>query len=139
MSSVTKLEAGPEVFHEYLKPTPEMKWPPLSVCIDADVCLDYEIYAHTGAFKIRGGTHYFERFTRGNAKALDLIYALSSNYIRNPPYASTRQKVPSAIRVSDLSKAEKNLAVTVLPGDGRPRGSQKVVLCAPAGIKTQFF
>ena len=59
MLSVTQLEPEPEpepepeVFHEYLKPTPEMKWPLLSIWIGADVCLNHESYAPTGAFKIR--------------------------------------------------------------------------------------
>ena len=51
MLSVTQLEAGQEVFHKYLKPTPGMTLPPLSVCIEADMCLNYEIHTPTGALK----------------------------------------------------------------------------------------
>ena len=100
MLSVTQLEAGPEIFHEYLKPTLAVRWPLLSVWVGADVCLNHEVHAPTGASKITGGQCYFERFTKRNDKALALIYALSSNHIRSRPFASARQKVPSAIRVS---------------------------------------
>ena len=51
MLSVAQIGAGQEVFHKYLKPMPGMKLPPLSVCIDADVCLNYEIHTPTGALK----------------------------------------------------------------------------------------
>ena len=126
MLSVARLEAGPEVLHEYLKPKPEIKWPPFSDCVDADVFLYYEIHTPTGAFKIKVGPHYFESFTKGNAKALDLIYAPSIKHTGILPFASACQKVPSAMPVSCLRKAKKNLAVGVLLGDGRPRASQKV-------------
>ena len=129
MLSVTQLEPEPEpeVFHEYLKPTPEMKWPLLSIWVGADVCLNHESYSPTGVFKITGGPYGFEGFTKGNDKSLELIYAPSSNHIKSLPPASARQKVPSAIPVFYLSKAEKNLAVAVLLDDGRERASQKVV------------
>ena len=83
MLSVTQLEPEPEpeVFHECLKPTREMKWPQFSIWIGADVCLNHESYAPTGAFKITGGPYYFERFTKGSDKVLELIYAPSSNHI----------------------------------------------------------
>ena len=76
MLSVTQLEPEPEPepepegFHEYLKPTPEMKWLLLSIWFRADVCLNHESYAPTGVLNITGGPYYFERFTKGNAKVL---------------------------------------------------------------------
>ena len=94
----------------------------------SDVCLSHALHSATGVLKkIRGGLHYFERFTKGSAKALDLIYASSSNHIRSHPFTSARQKVPLAIPVPHFSKVEKNLGVVVLLSDGRRRGSQKVV------------
>ena len=123
MLSIMQLEAGPGFFHEYLRSTSEMKSPPLSACIAGDVCLNYKIYAPTGAFKISGRLHYFVLFTTGNAKALVLIYAPSSNHIRSLPIENTRQKVPSATPIPYFSKAEKNLVVAVLLGDGVRRVS----------------
>ena len=116
-----------------------MKLPPLLVCIDADVCLNYEIHTPTGAFKIAGGLHYLECFTKGNAKALDLIYAPSSNSIRSLPFASACQKVPSTMPGSYLSKADKNLAVAGLLRDGRPRVSQRVVAGCSGQNKDKIF
>ena len=141
MLSVTQLEPEPEpeVFHEYLKLTPEMKWLPLSVCINGDVRLNCEIHTLVGAFKIRRGLYYFECFTNGEAKALDLIYSSPSNYIRNFRFARAHQKVPSAIPVSYLSKGKKNLAVAVLLDDDCPRASQKVVFCCSRRNEDAIF
>ena len=77
--------------------------------------------------KNAGGLHYFECFTKGYAKALDLIYTPSSNRIRSLSFASASQKVPLTMPVSYLSKADKNLAVAGLLRDCRPRVSQRVV------------
>ena len=102
------------------------------------MCVELRDPKPTGAFKIAGGLHYFE-CNKGNAKALDLIYAPSSNSIRSLPFASACQKVPSTMPVSYLSKADKNLAVAgcyVMVAQGLARES---FLVAPARIRTKFF
>ena len=139
MLLVTQFESGPVVFHEPLKPTSEMKWPMLSARIGADGCLKHRFHPLASAFKIREGLFFFERLTKGNAKALGIIYASSGNHIGGPPFACARQKVPSTSPAPYFSAADNNLVAAVSLSDGRRGASQKVVLVRAGGNEAASF
>ena len=139
MLLVTQFESGSVVFHEPLKPTSEMKWPLLSARLGTDGCLKHRIHRLASAFKIRKGLFYFERLTKGNAKALDIIYASSGNHIGGLPFACARKKVLSTSPVPYFSAAEKNLVAAVSLSDGRRGASKKGVLVRAGGNEAASF
>ena len=113
-ASLTQLEAAQEVVYQHLKPTPEIQWPLLSARIGAELWIKHENHTPIGAFKIRGGLTYLERFIKGQPKAPGIISATRGNHGKSFAFACARQNVPLTILVPRGNNPEKNAAMKEL-------------------------
>lgn len=133
MASFTQLRTAPEVFREQLESPPEMQWFLLSARIGSDIGLKHENHTLSGTLKIGGGPSDLERFTKGHAKAPNIIYLTPRNQARSLAFASVRQNVSSIISVLHFNKSGTSLTFAVLLSDSLRRTSQKVLLASLRG------
>lgn len=92
-------------------PTPQIAWPLLAARCGAEVWVKHENHTPTGAFKLRGGVVFLDRFTRENPGHPGVISATRGNHGQSLAYAGRRFGVPVTIVVPRGNSAEKNAAM----------------------------
>jgi threonine dehydratase len=92
-------------------PTPQYPWPLLGSRTGCDVWLKHENHTPIGAFKVRGGIVYLDRFRARATHAAGLISATRGNHGQSLAYAARRLEVPVTIVVPHGNSAEKNAAM----------------------------
>jgi threonine dehydratase len=101
-----------------MPPTPQIAWPLLKARLGVEVVVKHENHTPTGAFKIRGGYVYMERFAREERARADgknaprgIVSATRGNHGQSLALAGRTFGVPVTIVVPKGNSREKNAAM----------------------------
>ena len=99
-------------------PTPQYRWPLLEADFftgrGGELWVKHENHTAVGAFKIRGGLHYFERLIAGGERPAGVVSATRGNHGQSIAFAAARHGVPVLIVVPHGNSREKNAAMRAL-------------------------
>lgn len=109
--SLAELEAARAVVRAAMPETPQFAWPLLAERLGAQVVVKHENHTPTGAFKVRGGLVYLDRFRRENPDAPGLVSATRGNHGQSLAFAGRRCGVPVTILAPMGNSVEKNAAM----------------------------
>lgn len=106
-----EIERAGTVVREAMVPTAAHSWPLLAKRLSADVVVKHENHTPTGAFKVRGGLTYLDRFRREQPRAKGVISATRGNHGQSLAFGGRRFGVPVTIVVPQGNSVEKNAAM----------------------------
>ncbi|MCU0884871.1 MAG: threonine dehydratase [Beijerinckiaceae bacterium] len=116
--SLAELRAAQAIVHRHMPPTPQIAWPLLKARLGVEVVVKHENHTPTGAFKIRGGYVYMERFAREERARADgknaprgIVSATRGNHGQSLALAGRTFGVPVTIVVPKGNSREKNAAM----------------------------
>jgi threonine dehydratase len=116
--TLTELRAAAAIVHAHMPPTPQIAWPLLKARLGVEVVVKHENHTPTGAFKIRGGYVYMERFAREERVRADgknaprgIVSATRGNHGQSLALAGRAFGVPVTIVVPRGNSREKNAAM----------------------------
>lgn len=111
MFTRSELDAATSLIREALPATPQIEWPLLAERTGAQVWVKHENHLPTGAFKVRGGVAFMERFRREHPGSAGVISATRGNHGQSLAFAGRRAGVPVSIVVPHGNSREKNAAM----------------------------
>jgi threonine dehydratase len=116
MAAITlaEIEHAARLIGGVFPPTPQLAWPLLAARAGAEVWVKHENHTPVGAFKLRGGLVFLERFARENAGHPGIISATRGNHGQSLAFAGRRFGVPVTIVVPRGNSTEKNAAIRAL-------------------------
>jgi threonine dehydratase len=117
MFNLDELREAHKIVGEALRPTSALAWPLLARRIGAEVVVKHENHLPTGAFKVRGGVVYVDRFRKRARNAKGLISATRGNHGQSVAFAGRRFGVPVTILAPRGNSTEKNAAMKALGAD----------------------
>src|SRR3979411_1592723 len=91
------LEYAAALVGKVLQPTPQYAWPKLSRRAGCTVWVKHENHTPTGAFKVRGGLVYLDRFRQSVPKSPGVISATRGNHGQSIAFAAARTGIPATI------------------------------------------
>ena len=97
-----------------MRPTPTLRWPLLAERLGAEVVVQHENHTPIGAFKVRGGLVYVDRFRRRAPKAKGLISATRGNHGQSLAFAGQRFGAKVTILAPRGNSTEKNASMRAL-------------------------
>lgn len=103
-------------------PTPQYAWPLLKARTGVEVVIKHENHTPIGAFKVRGGIVYFDRFKRERPNVKGIITATRGNHGQSLAYAGARAGVAVSIVVPHGNSTEKNAAMQAFGAELIERG-----------------
>src|SRR5262245_30478535 len=103
-------------------PTPQYAWPLLKARTGVEVVIKHENHTPIGAFKVRGGIVYFDRFKRERPNVKGIITATRGNHGQSLAYAGARAGVAVSIVVPHENSTEKNAAMQAFGAELIERG-----------------
>ena len=86
----------------------------LANAVGAEVWVKHENHTPTGAFKVRGGLVFADRYARENTNPTGLISATRGNHGQSIGWAARAHGVPCTIVVPHGNSVEKNAAMRAL-------------------------
>lgn len=95
-----------------MPPTPQIAWPKLRARAGCTVWVKHENHTPTGAFKLRGGLVYLDRFRRADPGSAGVITATRGNHGQSIAFAAARAKVAATIYVPLGNSPDQNSAIT---------------------------
>ena len=114
MFKLSDAERARDLVASVLPTTAQHVWPLLSGRLGAEVVVKHENHQATGAFKVRGGLVYMDRFARENPLAAGIVSATRGNHGQSIAFAAKRFGIPATIFVPRGNSAEKNAAMRAL-------------------------
>ncbi|WP_319411370.1 threonine dehydratase [uncultured Cohaesibacter sp.] len=111
MLSRLDFEKAEELIYKVLAPTACYNWPILAAELGADVWMKHENHTPTGAFKVRGGLIYANRYKARFPKGAGLISATRGNHGQSLAFASRIEGLSATIVVPKGNSPEKNAAM----------------------------
>jgi threonine dehydratase len=111
LPALAEIERAAALIATAFPPTPQIAWPLLAARCGAEVWVKHENHTPTGAFKLRGGLVFLERFARENPGHPGIVSATRGNHGQSLAYAGRRFGVPVTIVVPHGNSAEKNAAM----------------------------
>lgn len=116
--TLAELRDAAALVHSHMPPTPQIAWPLLRQRLGVEVVVKHENHTPTGAFKVRGGFVYMERYAReerarqpgGNAPR-GIVSATRGNHGQSLALAGRTFGVPVTIVVPEGNSREKNAAM----------------------------
>jgi threonine dehydratase len=116
--TLAELRAAAAIVHAHMPPTPQIAWPLLKARLGVEVVVKHENHTPTGAFKIRGGYVYLERFALEERERADgknaprgIVSATRGNHGQSLALAGRVFGVPVTIVVPKGNSREKNAAM----------------------------
>lgn len=116
--SLDDLRRAAQTVHAHMPPTPQIAWPLLEQRLGVKVIVKHENHTPTGAFKVRGGFVYMERYAReerarsfGANVPRGVISATRGNHGQSIALAGRTFGVPVTIVVPHGNSREKNAAM----------------------------
>jgi threonine dehydratase len=109
--ALAEIERAAALIATAFPPTPQIAWPLLAARCGAEVWVKHENHTPTGAFKVRGGMVFLQRFARENPGHPGVVSATRGNHGQSLAYAGRRFGVPVTIVVPRGNSAEKNAAM----------------------------
>ncbi len=118
LPSLSELQAAAAIVRRHMPPTPQYAWPLLKERFGIDIVVKHENHTPTGAFKVRGGFVFMERFAseeraRGNGANTPrgVVSATRGNHGQSLALAGRAFGVPVTIVVPKGNSREKNAAM----------------------------
>ena len=111
---LNEIRAAAEVVYSAMPPTPQYCWPLLCERLGTEVWIKHENHTPIGAFKIRGGLVYFDRYARSDGLKNGVISATRGNHGQSLGFAASRHGIPATIVVPFGNSVEKNAAMRAL-------------------------
>lgn len=111
------LESATRLVHSLMPPTPQYCWPLLCEALGTEVWVKHENHTPVGAFKLRGGIHYFHHLAERGELPRGVISATRGNHGQSVGFAARRLGVPATIVVPLGNSVEKNAAMRALGVD----------------------
>jgi threonine dehydratase len=116
--TLAELQQAAALVHAHLQPTPQIAWPLLKERLGVEVVVKHENHNPTGAFKVRGGLVYMERYAReerareaGTNIPRGVVSATRGNHGQSLAMAGGIFGVPVTIVVPKGNSREKNAAM----------------------------
>lgn len=111
---LNEIRAAAEIVYSAMPATPQYCWPLLCERLGAEVWVKHENHTPIGAFKIRGGLVYFDRYARSDALKNGVISATRGNHGQSLGFAARRHNIPATVVVPFGNSVEKNAAMRAL-------------------------
>ncbi len=109
--TLDQLNDASALLAQYVPPTPQFAWPLLADAVGADVWVKHENHTPTGAFKVRGGLVYANRYAREHVSPLGLISATRGNHGQSLAFAGRAFGLDVTIVVPFGNSPDKNAAM----------------------------
>jgi threonine dehydratase len=105
------LDQAAALVGRYVPATPQYAWPMLADAVGADVWVKHENHGPTGAFKVRGGLVYANRYARDHVSPMGLISATRGNHGQSLAFAGRAFGLDVTIVVPIGNSPDKNAAM----------------------------
>ena len=109
-----EIEAAAQVVYREFAATPQYAWGLLAEKLGTACWVKHENHTPVGAFKIRGGLHYFDQLARKGALPAEVISATRGNHGQSMGWAARARGVKCSIVVPQGNSVEKNAAMRAL-------------------------
>jgi len=114
MFTQAELDAVIPLVREDVRPTPQYVWPLLNDRTGLDIIVKHENHTPIGAFKVRGGLVYLDRFKRERPQLKGIVTATRGNHGQSLAFAGSRLGIAVTIVVPRGNSREKNAAMQAL-------------------------
>lgn len=112
--SLEELDRAAALAHEYLQPTPLLRWPLLEQRTGCETWVKHENHNPTGAFKVRGGLVFFDRLKQRDPHCPGMVTATRGNHGQSVAFAARHFGIPAVVVVPQGNSADKNRAMQAL-------------------------
>jgi threonine dehydratase len=109
--TLPELEQAAQFVHATMPATPQYAWPKLSRRAGCTVWVKHENHTPTGAFKLRGGLIYMDRWSRARGGSAGIVSATRGNHGQSIAYAANRAGIPATIYVPHGNSPDQNSAM----------------------------
>ena len=109
--TLPELEQAAQFVHEVVPATPQYAWPKLTQRAGCTVWVKHENHTPTGAFKLRGGLIYMDRWSRARGGSSGIVSATRGNHGQSIAFAANRAGVPATIYVPQRNSPDQNSAM----------------------------
>lgn len=114
LPTLADIEAAAEVVYRAFQATPQYRWPLVEQRLGTRCWIKHENHTPVGAFKIRGGLHYFHQLASQGRLPQRVISATRGNHGQSIGWAARAHGVPCTIVVPRGNSTEKNAAMRAL-------------------------
>jgi threonine dehydratase len=111
MFSLTELRDAADFVHQYVPPTPTIRWPLLDRASGLSLYVKHENHTRLGAFKVRGGLTFCRYLENSCDLSRGIISATRGNHGQSLAHAASRFGLPATIVVPHGNSVEKNAAM----------------------------
>jgi len=108
---LAELEQAAQFVREVVPATPQYAWPKLTRRAGCTVWVKHENHTPTGAFKLRGGLVYMDRWSRARGGSSGVVSATRGNHGQSIAFAARRASVPATIYVPQRNSPDQNSAM----------------------------
>ncbi len=117
LPGLTELEHAADIVYRTMPPTPQFQWPLLNERLGVQAWIKHENHTPLGAFKVRGGLVYFDRWKEKLQESPGVICATRGNHGQSVAFAAGLHGIPVKIVVPHGNSSEKNAAMKGLGAD----------------------
>jgi len=117
LPTLADLDAAAETVYAAMPPTPQIPWPLLAARAGLEVWVKHENHTPIGAFKVRGGLIYMDRFRAAHPGAAGIITATRGNHGQSVAYAARAHGLEAVVVVPQGNSVEKNAAMRAFGGE----------------------
>lgn len=114
MFSAQELNAAADFVHQYVAPTPTIRWPLLEQATGLSLYVKHENHTRLGAFKLRGGLTFCRYLSQSTQIINGIISATRGNHGQSLAYAASVFGLRATIIVPFGNSPEKNAAIQAL-------------------------
>ncbi len=111
LPNMRELEAASAVVYQTMPPTPQYCWPLLNERLGVPIWLKHENHTPLGAFKVRGGLMFFDRWSAELRESPGVICATRGNHGQSVSFAAARHGIAVTVVVPHGNSREKNAAM----------------------------
>jgi threonine dehydratase len=109
--TLAEIEQAAKLVHDTVPATPQYAWPKLAQRAGCTVWVKHENHTPTGAFKLRGGLVYMDRWSRARGGLSGIVSATRGNHGQSIAYAANRLGLPATIYVPHGNSPDQNAAM----------------------------
>jgi threonine dehydratase len=114
MFSAQELNDAADFVHQYVAPTPTIRWPLLEQATGLSLYVKHENHTRLGAFKLRGGLTFCRYLSQSTQIINGIISATRGNHGQSLAYAASVFGLRATIIVPFGNSPEKNAAIQAL-------------------------
>ena len=117
MFTARELGEAADFVHEYVAPTPTIRWPLIERATGLSIYVKHENHTRLGAFKLRGGLTFCRSLSRSMQVVNGIISATRGNHGQSLAFAASVFGLRATIIVPHGNSREKNAAMRALGAD----------------------